>query len=813
MTSPAQSSVQNLLPVQAYFDAQDNFVTFIGQNKPFYATPDPNQSGLNITNSTINSTTIGATTPSTGHFTSGQVDATPTGATDIANKQYVDYLAAGLSWKAPVTAATTVAGGNITLSGAQTIDTISVVAGDTVLVKNQTNAAENGIYDVKSGLWTRSIGADTWNEFLGAIVFILEGSQTGSAWYCTAQPGGTLGTTPINWSNFSVASSYTAGTGLTLAGTQFSITNTSVTANSYGSASSVPTFTVNAQGQLTLASNASIAINGNQITSGTIGSSYLSGSYTGITGVGTLTAGTWNGSTISVGYGGTGATTLSGYVKGNGVSAFTASSTIPTSDLSGTISNAQLANSTISGVSLGGNLYNLTAGSNITFSSGTTYNGSAAITINATSTMVYPGAGIPNSTGSAWGTSYSTTGSGTVIALATSPVLVTPNLGTPSAGVLTSCTGLPLTTGVTGTLGTTNGGTGLTSFTSGGAVYATSTSALTTGTLPVTAGGTGLTTLTGLAYGNGTSAFSAATAAQVVSVIGSTAVTNATNSTNTTNIAITDDTTTATSVYPVWVTTTTGNLPAKTASTKLSFVPSTGVLTSSALTLNGTGGLFSGDFSNATVTSRNAFQTSTTNGSTGIYALPNGTSTAASWQATNNATATNCSKILIATNGATDVQLVSGINGTGTYLPLTFYNNGAEKARLSVAGGFSVGTTADPGAGAIYATGNVTAYYSSDKTLKENIKNISNALDKVTYIGGKTFNWSDDYIAKHGGEDGYFIQKSDFGVIAQDVQEVFPQAVRTRDDGTLAVDYAKLSALAFAAIAELKARIEQLESK
>ena len=115
MTSPAQSSVQNLLPVQAYFDAQDNFVTFIGQNKPFYATPDPNQSGLNITNSTINSTTIGATTPSTGHFTSGQVDATPTGATDIANKQYVDYLAAGLSWKEPAIAATTVAGGKIKL--------------------------------------------------------------------------------------------------------------------------------------------------------------------------------------------------------------------------------------------------------------------------------------------------------------------------------------------------------------------------------------------------------------------------------------------------------------------------------------------------------------------------------------------------------------------------------------------------------------------------------------------------------------------------------------------------------------------------
>ena len=105
--------------------------------------------------------------------------------------------------------------------------------------------------------------------------------------------------------------------------------------------------------------------------------------------------------------------------------------------------------------------------------------------------------------------------------------------------------------------------------------------------------------------------------------------------------------------------------------------------------------LFQGDFSNATVASRTAFQTSTTNGSTGIYALPNGTSTAASWQATNNATATNASKILIATNGTTDVQLVSGINGSGTYLPLTFWNNGAEKMRLGTDGKVNIGGAAN----------------------------------------------------------------------------------------------------------------------
>ena len=88
--------------------------------------------------------------------------------------------------------------------------------------------------------------------------------------------------------------------------------------------------------------------------------------------------------TLGVSSGGTGAATLTGYVKGSGTSALTASATIPTTDLSGTISNAQLANSTISGVSLGGSLFNLTAGTGVSFSAGTTYNGSAAITISAT---------------------------------------------------------------------------------------------------------------------------------------------------------------------------------------------------------------------------------------------------------------------------------------------------------------------------------------------------------------------------------------------------------------------------------------------
>jgi hypothetical protein len=113
--------------------------------------------------------------------------------------------------------------------------------------------------------------------------------------------------------------------------------------------------------------------------------------------------------------------------------------------------------------------------------------------------------------------------------------------------------------------------------------------------------------------------------------------------------------------------------------------------------------------------------------------------------------------------------------------------------------------------GSISATGNVTAYATSDIKFKENVQPIEGASDIASAIGGKTFDWTDAYIAENGGEDGYFIRKKDFGVIAQDVEAAFPLAVRTRENGTLAVDYEKLVAVAFAAIAELKAEIEALK--
>jgi hypothetical protein len=425
MADPNKTVDQNLLPVQAYFAVDGTFQTFIGQGQPFTVPISGPQSGLQITSSTLDSSPIGSNTPSTGIFTNistttGQISTTPSSSNDITNKYYVDSVAQGLGPKAACQVGTTV---NISLTGLQTIDGYTTLSGDRVLVKNQSTSSQNGIYIASASAWTRAVDMDVWSEVPGAYTVVLNGGQANTGWVCTASQTGTIGVTAMPWVQFTGTGTYYAGTGLTLSSNTFSITNTGVSANTYGSASQTVTFVINAQGQITSATSQNIAIAATQITSGTIDSARISGSYTGITGVGTLTAGTWNASTIGVPYGGTGATTLTGYVYGNGTGAMTASTTIPTTSLSGTITNAQLANSTISGVALGGNLFSLTIGSNL---SGTSYNGSSAVTITNTAPMVYPASGIPNSTGSAWGTSYSTTGSGTVLALATGATLNNP---------------------------------------------------------------------------------------------------------------------------------------------------------------------------------------------------------------------------------------------------------------------------------------------------------------------------------------------------------------------------------------------------
>ena len=101
---------------------------------------------LTVTGAATVSSTLGvsgATTLFSVATTSGTIANTPSGSTDIANKAYVDTVAQGLDTKASVVAGTTA---NITLSGTQTIDGVVLIAGDRVLVKNQTTTANNGLY-------------------------------------------------------------------------------------------------------------------------------------------------------------------------------------------------------------------------------------------------------------------------------------------------------------------------------------------------------------------------------------------------------------------------------------------------------------------------------------------------------------------------------------------------------------------------------------------------------------------------------------------------------------------------------------------
>ncbi len=195
-----------------------------------------------------------AITGGSAALTTGSVSTSPSASTDLANKSYVDSVAQGLNVKSAVLVATTA---SITLVGGQVIDGVTVVAGDRVLVKNQSTASANGIYNVQTTVWTRTPDADTWNELVSAFVFIEQGTtQSDTGFVCTADPGGTLGVTAVNWTQFSGAGTYTAGTGLTLTGTQFSVTNTG-TAGTYGSATLIPVITTNAQGQVTGVTTAS----------------------------------------------------------------------------------------------------------------------------------------------------------------------------------------------------------------------------------------------------------------------------------------------------------------------------------------------------------------------------------------------------------------------------------------------------------------------------------------------------------------------------------------------------------------------------
>jgi hypothetical protein len=108
--------------------------------------------------------------------------------------------------------------------------------------------------------------------------------------------------------------------------------------------------------------------------------------------------------------------------------------------------------------------------------------------------------------------------------------------------------------------------------------------------------------------------------------------------------------------------------------------------------LDSNNNLIQGDFDNATLNNRTKLQTTTTNATTNVYVVPNGSSTSAGVSVANNSSLTNASKIVMATNGTTDTQIISGVNGSGTYLPLNFYTNNALSMTIDTANNVGIGT-------------------------------------------------------------------------------------------------------------------------
>lgn len=434
-----------------------------------------------ITNSQLqnSSLTIGTTTVSLGGTASSlaglssvTVTADPTTNLQLATKQYVDSVAAGINYHAPCNYATTAdlgsvnynngssgVGATLTNAGTQaalTIDGYTFTSSDIgkrILVKNETSAAYNGIYTLTnegsgSTNWqlTRATDFDqvgTGQDEVGPgdTTFVLAGTvNANTQWTQTTELPITIGSTAIVFVQIGAQVTYSAGTGLTLVGTTFSL-STPVSIGNGGT------------GQTT----ASAAFN----------------ALSPITTTGDLIIGNGTNSATRLGIG------TNGYIlTSNGTTAtWSAPPATGVTSFQTTLSGLTPSSATTGAVTLAGTLGETSGGTGQTaYATGDILYASASNTLSrlAVSTNGYVltlVGGVP-----AWAAS-----TGGVTSFSGGSTGLTPS--SPTTGAIT----------LGGTLATGNGGTGLTSFTSGGAIYATSTSVLTTGTLPIASGGTGLT--------------------------------------------------------------------------------------------------------------------------------------------------------------------------------------------------------------------------------------------------------------------------------------------------------------------------------
>lgn len=473
--------------------------------------PNTDISGLG-TMSTQNANTVsitgGTATLTSVSLTSGTITATPSNATDIANKDYVDSVAQGLNFHQACNYATTAdlgtvlysngtggVGATLTNAGTQavlvidghTFTTTDVTNAVRILVKDESNAAYNGIYVLTnqgsiSTNWSmiRATDFDTTGTGPGQIdagdfVLVISGSSNAStSWVQQTPLPITIGTTGIVFTQFGAGATYTAGTGLTLLGNQFSLTNP-VATNLGGTGLA----------NFTAANNAIYSTSSSVLTAGTLPiAAGGTGQTTSASAFDALSPITAAGDLI-IGNGTNSATRLpigtNGYVlTSNGTTATWSASTGGVSSFQTSLSGLTPSTSSTGAITLAGTLGETSGGTGqTTYAAGDILYASASNTLSklAASTNGYVltlAGGFPT-----WAAS-----SGGVTSFSAGSTGLTPNTSTTGA----------ITLG--GTLGTGYGGTGLTSFTADGAVYATATNTLTTGTLPAISGGTGVASYT-----------------------------------------------------------------------------------------------------------------------------------------------------------------------------------------------------------------------------------------------------------------------------------------------------------------------------
>ena len=311
ITAAANVSISTNLSVAA--DTGQNTVslatdtlTFVGGDGVTTTVDPTNNVTFDVDNTVVRTTgdqTITGNTTLSGILSvdSNRIEdvASPVNSTDAANKAYVDEVAEGLKAKPAVELATTANldatynNGTLGVGGTLTSNTngafpeidgvtlTSITLGQNgVLVKNQANAAQNGRYNLTqvgdgSTPWilTRCVLCDEADEIPGAYVFVKAGTlYAGTGWVQIVLDPATfeMGVDSIIVTQFSGAGTYTAGAGLTLDGTEFSVSNTAVTSGTYGAVANTLSFTVNSRGQLTSVTENEIGISASQVTSGTL---------------------------------------------------------------------------------------------------------------------------------------------------------------------------------------------------------------------------------------------------------------------------------------------------------------------------------------------------------------------------------------------------------------------------------------------------------------------------------------------------------------------------------------------------------------